>query len=136
MEWVQDKRYDLAIFDFVSEDSMHLCLRLKESYITPLKNGSVVMACFVTSYACLCLFEKLNKLHWVLYFDTDSIYYVKKLECGNFLGELTCELNEGKWIENFCLTGPKCHSFIMNFGKQVVYAKGFSLKGEGNKEIN
>lgn len=26
MEWVQDKRYELTTFDFVSEDSMRLCL--------------------------------------------------------------------------------------------------------------
>ena len=59
----------------------------------------------------------------------------KKLKCGNFLGELTSELEEGKWIESFCLTGPKCYSFVTNFGRRIVHAKGFSLKGEGKEKI-
>ena len=53
MEWVQDKWYDLTTFDFVSEDSMRLCLHPKEAYITPLKNRNVIVACFVTSYSRL-----------------------------------------------------------------------------------
>ena len=79
MEWVQDKRYDLTTFDFVSEDSMRLCLHPKEAYITPLKNGNVIVACFVTSYSRLCLLEKSNELqHRVLYSDMDSIIYCVK----------------------------------------------------------
>ena len=144
MEWVQDKRYELTTFDFVSEDSMRLCLHPQEPYITPLKNGNVVVACFVTSYSRLRLYEKLQKLqHRVLYFDTDSIIYYTNVnesdvdvECGNYLGELTNELDEGEWIESFCSTGPKCYSYVTNFGKTIVHAKGFSLKGEGKDKIN
>ena len=89
----------------------------------------------------VCLFEKLNELQYhVLYFDTDSIIYCvknnkKKLKCGNFLGELTSKLEEGKWTESFCLTGLKYYSFITNFGRRVVHVKGFSLKGEGKEKI-
>ena len=115
MEWVQDKRYELTIFDFVSEDNMRLCLCPQEAYITPLKNGNVIVACFVTSYSRLRLYEKLYKLqHCVLYFNTDSIIYYTNMnendvnvQCGNYLGELTSELNEGEWIESFCSTGQK-----------------------------
>lgn len=82
------------MFDFVTEDSMRLCLRPSDNYITPLKNGNVVVACFVTSYARLCFHEKLHELkHRVLYYDMDSIINStkegeEKLKCGNFLGPI------------------------------------------------
>ena len=50
------------------------------------------------------------------------------VQCGNYLGELTSELNEGEWIESFCSTRPKCYSYVTNLGKTIVHAKGFSLK--------
>ena len=144
MEWVQDKRYELTTFDFVSEDSMRLCLHPQEAYITPLKNGNVIVACFVTSYSRLRLYEKLQELqHRLLYFDTDSIIYYTdtnrndmNVKCGNYLGELTNELNDGEWIESFYSTGPKCYSYVTNLGETIVHVKGFSLKGEGKNKIN
>ena len=133
----------MTTFDFVSEDSMRLCLRPQEAYVTPLKNGNVVVACFVTSYSRLKLSEKMCELqHRVIYYDTDSIiYYINEndndvnIQCGNYLGELTNELNEGEWIESFCSSGPKCYSYVTNLGKSIVHAKGFSLKGEGKDKI-
>lgn len=71
MEWVQDKHYDLTTFY-----SMRLYLRLCENYITPLKNGNVVVPCFVTSYSRLQLYEKLHELqHRVLYYDMDINHF-------------------------------------------------------------
>lgn len=102
MEWMQDKHYDLATFDFVTEESMWLCLRPCENYIPPLKNGNVVLACFVTSYSHLHWYKKLHKLQYrILYYNMDSIIYCvnneeEKLECGIFLHELTSELEEGE----------------------------------------
>ena len=98
-----------------------------------MENRNVVVASFVTAYARLELYKLLDKIgENVLYFDTDSVLFVsdetksEKIETGNFLGELTNELEKKNcseiWIEEFCSTGPKCYSYITNeyenFGKK------------------
>ena len=90
-----------------------------------------------------------------MYFDTDSVLFVfdetksEKIETGNFLGELTNELEKKNcseiWIEEFCSTEPKCYSYITNeyenFEKntkqrEVMNVKGFSLTNKDAREKN
>ena len=73
-------------------------------------NRNVIIASFVTAYACLELFKVLHKLGpSVLYYDTDSVIFVEDetvghcLQTGEYLGEMTDELTgekcSEKWIE-------------------------------------
>ena len=105
-------------------------------------NTAVSIACFVTAYARLKLYEELEKLHasnpgCVLYYDTDSIIFVHKdgrylPNIANFLGEMTDEITgeygaDAKMIE-FHTIGPKCYSYKVLKPDQTVETK-FKAKG-------
>lgn len=153
-----DNTIQLTSLDFINENLARVTYVKTESSSPTLKNRNVVVASFVTAYARLELFDVINKLgENVLYFDTDSIIYINdidnEVETGEFLGDLTDELNvdkrdSEKWIEQFCSTGPKSYAYITNVytrthndGKtelkqdEIIHAKGFSLKADKNKSI-
>ena len=118
---------------------------------------------FTTSQARLMLYEALEKLndHQILYFDTDSLYYIYKpndpnyvkLERGDYLGQLTDDL-EGGIGEEFVSGGPKNYSLkmkkmvkircpltneVIKKEYQTVYKtkiKGFTLNIENCKRLN
>ena len=97
------------------------------SYLT-----NVVLASFVTCQARLHLLKYIQKLDdRVLYFDTDSIIFVSRPgeyepPLGNYLGEFTNELPEGKYIEEFVSAGPKNYAYKLNDGKTNCTIKGFT----------
>ena len=78
---VKDVRYKIMLLDFATEDHFRAMLNEQSEFIQPYSLGSVVIAAFATSYARLCLYEKFDMLgENVLYYDTDSVIYVKKKE--------------------------------------------------------
>ncbi|EFA12623.1 hypothetical protein TcasGA2_TC010250 [Tribolium castaneum] len=94
----------LATWDRVDED------------VTPLKTVNVAIAAYTTAGARLELYKYLKPLGGgVLYFDTDSIVFVKRKDeylppTGNFLGDLTDEISEygsGSFISEFVSGGQK-----------------------------
>ncbi|KAM9364765.1 uncharacterized protein KZ484_010936 [Pholidichthys leucotaenia] len=83
-----------------------------------------------TAHVHLKLYGYLEKLQErVLYIDTDSLIYVVKngempLELGNYLGDLTDEL-DGDTIQEIVSTGPKSYVYQMgNKKKAVMKVKG------------
>ena len=158
LEMVNDNSIEVTSMDFISDNMARTTHRKTNSLVT-LANRNVVIASFVTAYARLELFEVLYKLGSnVLYYDTDSVIYVtnkmsgQTLKTGSYLGDLTDELAEkncsDKWIEHFCITGPKSYSFRTNLytrthadGRttaecdEIVHVKGFFLKGDAKKLI-
>jgi hypothetical protein len=103
-----------------------------------LHNGNnktnVILAGFVTTYGRLALYNALEILgDRVLYFDTDSVYYISKPCCkdlplGNFLGEFTNELakEDGDYIEEMSSTGPKSLGWRSNTGVTHCTLKGLT----------
>ncbi|KAK3740762.1 hypothetical protein QZH41_005896, partial [Actinostola sp. cb2023] len=90
--------------------------------------ASVVHAAFVTSFARLKLYRYLEELQErVLYFDTDSIFYVTHpgqalLPLGDYLGDLTSELKRpGDFIREFVSTGPKSYAYVTDQGMEEKY---------------
>ena len=82
---------------------------------------NVVIAAFTTAQARLKLFEYLHPLgSRVLYYDTDSVFYVSKGEPGEYelpigasLGSLTDELADkgpNTYITSFLSGGPKFYA--------------------------
>ncbi|CAB3983354.1 DNA polymerase [Paramuricea clavata] len=156
LELVNDRTVDVTSLDFISDNIARTTHR-KTASLTPLPNRNVIIASFVTAYSRLELLEYLLKLgENVLYYDTDSVIFIedrangKYLETGEYLGQMTDELIEkktsAKWIEQFCSAGPKSYSYRTNVytrynddgseSKQqdeIVYVKGFSLKGAAKK---
>lgn len=110
--------------------------------IPPGASNNVFIAAFTTAYACLKLYEYLEKLQRnVLYTDTDSLIYVVKegeepLELGNYLGDLTDELN-GDTIQEFVSAGPKTYAYrTRNEKKLVVKMKGITQTRECSERVN
>ncbi|KAK3733444.1 hypothetical protein QZH41_018627 [Actinostola sp. cb2023] len=105
--------------------------------------ASVVHAAFETSFARLKLYRYLEELQErVLYFDTDSIFYVTHpgqvlLPLGDYLGDLTSELKRpGDFIREFVSTGPKNYAYVTDQGDKEVKCKGIPLNVMSSAVIN
>lgn len=140
-------------FELVSNDQFKIhsvdftCDNVVQVFVSNTHNEgsvetSVVHAAFVTAHARLKLFSELEKLgDRVLYFDTDSIIYIsRKVEydpkLGNYLGDLTSELDEGDYIEEFVSAGPKNYGYKTKSGKTSCTVKGFTLNVATKDAIN
>ena len=103
---------------------------------------NVVLAAFVTAQARLKLYSELIKFgRNVVYFDTDSIIYIKggyEPTCGDYLGMFTNEIdpNEGTEIIEFASAGPKNYSYKLDTGITHTKVKGFSLNYASSKFID
>ncbi|CAB3987889.1 extracellular sulfatase Sulf-2 isoform X1 [Paramuricea clavata] len=117
LEMVNNRTIKVTSLDFISNNVARTTHR-KGCSLTPLQNRNVIVASFVTAYACLELYKYLEILGKnVLYYDTDSVIYFAGddddcLERGEYLGDMTDELYEKdvkgkKWIEQFCAAGQK-----------------------------
>lgn len=65
---------------------------------------NIFIAAFTTAMARLKLYESLERVQQVLYYDTDSVIYRWKpgdpeIPLGDYLGDMTNELEEGDWID-------------------------------------
>ena len=77
----------------------------------------------------------------VLYVDTDSMVFESKKneyepKTGEYLGQLTNELHDGNYIEEFVSAGPKNYCYKLNNGKTNALVKGFQLNNTTAKKIN
>lgn len=106
---------------------------------------NVVIAAFVTCQARLKLFSELLKLQKrVLYFDTDSIFFVSnpedtyQPELGDYLGDFTSEIDprEGNYIEEFVSAGPKNYAYKLDTGVTHCTVKGITFNSLTVKVIN
>jgi hypothetical protein len=108
-------------------------------------NINVAIASFITAYARLELWQKLNELEslspgCVYYFDTDSIFYVSKddyplLQTGSLLGDLTREIAPNEVVKDAAFLGPKNYTYKkrnIETGqeKTVVKNKGMTLHAD------
>ena len=76
----------------------------------------------------------------VLYYDTDSVIYWKpgqtETPLGDYLSDMTNELNEGDYIVEFVSGGAKNHGYVTKHRKIVRKVRGFSLNVRGAKQLN
>ncbi|XP_022779371.1 uncharacterized protein LOC111320904 [Stylophora pistillata] len=103
---------------------------------------NVFIAAFTTCQARLKLYESLEILQdRVLYYETDSVVYKWKLgeseiALGDYLGDMTNELEEGDFITEFILTGAKNCGYVTAKGKSCVKVKGFPLNARWMAQLN
>lgn len=130
-EWfklVTDNQYVIHSADFSCENVVQVFL--SNECNEGSTETSVSHAAFVTAHARLKLYSELEKINdRVLYFDTDSIIYVTRPGCynptlGNYLGELTSELSNNEFIEEFVSAGQKNYGNRTNLGKTSCVVKG------------
>ena len=141
---LDDNQYTVSDFQIVNNDTVAIMYAYNGNRIPLNQSTSITHATFTTAHARLVLYEHLDKLGTrVLYHDTDSIIfrsYLKHPELdpplGNFLGDLTDELDSGQYIVKFVSTGPKSYAYILNDGTEVCKVRGFSLNYTASQVIN
>jgi hypothetical protein len=137
-----DKQYIVKDVLFPTDDVAMLFYEDDKEMHTSSNQTNVVLASFVTSQARLKLFYELEKLgERVLYLDTDSIIYKKiegkyEPEIGDFLGEFTNEVEEGREIVEFVSAGPKNYAYLLDNGISHCKVKGFSLNYTASKLVD
>ncbi len=110
-----------------------------------VENGktNLFVAAFTTCHARLKLYSYLHAMQQrVLYFDTDSVIYSQErgqseLPIGDFLGDLTNEVDPGDHIVDFTSGGPKNYGYRTMNGKVECKVRGFSLGSvRGHAQLN
>ena len=127
---------------FVNDDCIELYYTQGDGFVSTSNKTNVVIAAFTTAHARLKLYSILELLQQrVLYFDTNSIIYTSKLgewnpPLGDYLGELTNELDDDDYITTFVSGGPKNYSYRTKNGKTVCKVRGFTLNYRGSQNLN
>jgi len=100
------------------------------------------VAAFTACWARLKLYSYLDQLkQQVLYFDTDSIVYSHKpgqanIPLGDYLGDMTNELDAEDYIVDFTSAGPKNYGYKTKLGKVCCKVRGFTLNVRGSQQLN
>ena len=126
----------------VNDETVEVHYKKKDAFAEQNDNVNIVIAAFTTAYARLKLYDLLDLLQErVLYYDTDSVIYVHEPDkpdppLGDYLGDLTDELDAGDYITTFISGGPKNYAYITNEGKSETKIRGITLNYAATKKIN
>ena len=133
--------YAIVSDPLLTINSVRICTEdTMEVVTTPLKqdlldNGkiNIFIAAFTTCHARLRLYTHLKTLgDRALYYDTDSVIYCwqpgqTEIPLGDYLGEMTNELDEGDHIVDFTSAGPKNYGYVTKNEKVCCKVRGFTL---------
>ena len=126
----------------VNDDTVEVHYRNTEEFAEPNNKVNVVIAAFTTAYARLKLYDLLDLLQErVLYYDTDSVIYVHQSgkpdpPLGNYLCDLTDELDGGDYITSFVSGGPKNYAYRTKRGKVETKIRGITLDYMTSEKLN
>ncbi|XP_053213282.1 uncharacterized protein LOC128396692 [Panonychus citri] len=140
---VSDEQNEILGMHEPSEEVIMLQHRFIESAKEKISPGktNIAVASFVTAYARRELFRLIQRIEShrqgrVLYFDTDSVVFVEKtgdpkIQCGDYLGQLTDEIEPGWKCNLFVSLGPKNYAYqVINSQedtKSIIKVKGIRL---------
>ena len=119
-----------------------LCVNYEttDGFVNDDDKTNVYVAAFTTAHARLKLYKVLDQLQErALYCDTDSVIYLSGDNdpvVGDYLGELTDELDDSDFITEFCAGGPKLYAYKTSKGKVDCKVRGFSLNYENSQIID
>ena len=134
-----DDKIEVCDLNFVNDEILMMRWREKEIFVETLPNTNVILAAYTTAYACLHLYNLLSHLqHRVLYFDTDSVVYIHKVDqwnppLGDYLGQLKDETN-GVPIATFVSGGAKNYAYQLQDDSTVCKIRGFTLNHRNSKK--
>jgi len=138
----------------VNEDTVMAEWRYKDDSDAPQTNTNISVASYVTAWARLELYNLMERIEEirpqsVLYYDTDSVIYYRKLTdtpilTGDLLGELKDEIldgyGEGAYIKRFAATGPKNYALEIKHPEKefpaVLKFKGLTQNVESQHILN
>ena len=135
-------RFEVSDARLVNDETVEVHYKEKDEFAEQNNKVNIVIAAFTTAYARLKLYDLLDLLQErVLYYDTDSVIYVHEPgkpdpPLGNYLGDLTDELDAGDYITTFISGGPKNYAYITNNGKSETKIRGITLDYAATKKIN
>ena len=117
---------------FVNDECVEVYYTQGDGFVPMSDKTNVVIAAFTTAHARMKLYSVLERLQGrVLYFDTDSVIFTSQPDewippLGDYLGELTNELDDGDYITTFAAGGPKNYTYQTKNGKTVCKVRGFT----------
>ena len=135
-------KYEVSDARLVNDETVEVHYKEKDEFAEQNDKVNIVIAAFTTAYARLKLYDLLDLLQErVLYYDTDSVIYVHEPgkpdpPLGDYLGDLTDELDAGDYITTFISGGPKNYAYITNNGKSETKIRGITLDYAATKKIN
>jgi hypothetical protein len=143
----RDSRKEIKNFHIINPDIVAIEYVVGKEFLEDSNVSSEILAGFTTTYARLELLKHIRCVSKaILYTDTDSIIFKAKIndegkyihlpETGTCLGELSNELKEGEYIEEFACTGPKSYSYRTNKKEEIVRFKGITLNFKNSQRIN
>ena len=139
---LSDPTKDVQDFHIVANDTIQVEWTYKKDCQPVDNKTNIYLATFTTCWARLKLYSILEKIDRnVLYYDTDSVIYVSKtgendVPLGDYLGELTNELETGEHIIEFVSGGPKNYAYKTNKGNETCKVRGFTLNFTNSQLIN
>lgn len=152
LELMTDPEIELQHLLTVNENVLYVRWAYARHSVAPSPLANVVIAAYTTAQARLKLYSYLERLdRRVLYYDTDSVIYTRDITrpkdyeppTGNFLGDLTDELNtygDGSYIRSFVSGGPKFYAFIVRRADgeeiEVCKVKGITLNYTVGSRVN
>ena len=135
-------QYEVSDARLVNDETVEVHYKEKDEFAEQNDKVNIVIAAFTTAYARLKLYDLLDLLQErVLYYDTDSVIYIHEPgkpdpPLGDYLGDLTDELDTGDYITTFISGGPKNYAYITNNGKSETKIRGITLNYAATKKIN
>lgn len=133
---------EIKDFSIITDEIIQVSWENKRGIVKEDYKTNVFIATFTTCWARLKLYGYLDKLgRRVLYYDTDSVIFVSKSSdenprLGDYLGDLTSEVEPGDHIVEFVSGGPKAYAYVTFRGNQVCKIRGFSLNYANSKRLN
>ena len=139
---LSDPTKEVQKFHIVANDTIQVECIYKKDCQPEDNNTNIYLATFTTCWARLKLYSVLERVNRkVLYYDTDSVIYVSKSgeydpPLGDYLGELTNELDAEEHIVEFVSGGPKNYVYKTNRGDETCKVRGFTLHFTNSQLIN
>ena len=131
-------------FFIVNNDTVAV-VHERDTHLKPMNTSTnVILAAFTTCHGRLHLLDYMTSAGKdLLYTDTDSLFKVcdpKRPDLdppvGDYLGDLTDELESGEYITEFASSAAKSYVFLTNKGRKVCKLKGFTLNHRNSLLIN
>ena len=126
IDHLNDTTIEISDVRILSADVIELAYKKIEEDAVKGSKTNIFIAAFTTCQARLKLYESLEVLgDRVLYYDTDSVIYTWKpgqteIPLGDYLGDMTNELDEGDYIVEFVSGGAKNYGYATKHGKSCV----------------
>ena len=140
--YLESDEYEVSDARLVNDETVEVHYKSKDEFAEQNDKVNIVIAAFTTAYARLKLYDLLDQLQErVIYYDTDSVIYVHEPgkpepPLGDYLGDLTDELDPGDYITTFVSGGPKNYAYVTNNGKSETKIRGITLDYATTKKLN